>query len=77
MSLPARPPNLFQQILSPKALIVGAVLATVWIYFLGLQTVRLIEAALPHCPNPHPYGGCQADEYHQQGAQVGHRYSPD
>jgi len=46
-SLPARTPNLFQQILSPKALIVGAVLATVWIYFLGFETVRLIEAALP------------------------------
>ena len=46
-SLPARTPNLFQQILSPKALIVGAVLATVWIYFLGFQTVRLVEAALP------------------------------
>ena len=42
-----RPPNLFHQILSPKALIVGAVLATVWIYFFGFQTVRLIEAALP------------------------------
>ena len=46
-SLPAHTPNLFQQILSPKALIVGAVLAMVWIYFLGFQTVRLIEAALP------------------------------
>jgi hypothetical protein len=46
-SLPARTPNLFQQILSPKALIVGAVLATVWIYFLGLETVRLVEAMLP------------------------------
>jgi len=46
-SLPARTPNLFQQILSPKALIVGAVLATVWIYFLGFQTVRLVEAVLP------------------------------
>jgi hypothetical protein len=41
--LPARPPNLFQHILSPKALIAGAVLATVWIY-LGFQTVRLVEA---------------------------------
>jgi hypothetical protein len=30
-SLPT--PNLFHQILSPKALIVGAVLATVWIIF--------------------------------------------
>jgi len=47
MSLPSRVPNLFQQILSPKALIVGAVLVTVWIYFLGFQTVRLVEAALP------------------------------
>jgi len=46
-TLPARTPNLFQQILSPKALIVGAVLATVWIYFLGFQTVKLIEAVLP------------------------------
>ena len=46
MSLPARIPNLFQQILTPKALIVVAVLATVWIYFLGFETVRLIEAAL-------------------------------
>jgi hypothetical protein len=46
-SLPARPPNLFQQILTPKALIVVAFLATVWIYFLGFQTVRLVEAALP------------------------------
>jgi len=46
-SVPARTSNLFHQILSPKALIVGAVLATVWIYFLGFQTVRLIEAALP------------------------------
>jgi hypothetical protein len=45
-SVPARTSNLFHQILSPKALIVGAVLATVWIYFLGFQTVRLIEAAL-------------------------------
>jgi len=42
--LRARPPNLFQHILSPKALIAGAVLATVWIYFLGFQTVRLVEA---------------------------------
>jgi hypothetical protein len=42
------PPNLFQQILSPKAaLIVVAVLATVWIYFLGFETVRLVEAVLP------------------------------
>ena len=46
-SLAARAPNLFQQILTPKALIVGAVLATVWIYFLGFETVRLVEAALP------------------------------
>jgi hypothetical protein len=46
-SLPARTPNLFQQILSPKALIVVAVLATVWIYFLGFETVRLVEAVLP------------------------------
>jgi len=46
MSLPARTPSLLQQILSPKALIVVAVLATVWIYFLGFETVRLIEAAL-------------------------------
>jgi hypothetical protein len=45
--LPARTSNLFQQILSPKALIVVAVVATVWIYFLGFQTVRLVEAALP------------------------------
>jgi hypothetical protein len=42
-----RTPNLFQQILSPKALIVVAVLATVWIYFLRFQTVRLVEAVLP------------------------------
>jgi len=41
-----RTPSLLHQILSPKALIVGAVLATVWIYFLGFETVRLIEAAL-------------------------------
>jgi hypothetical protein len=46
-SLPDRAPNLFQQILTPKALIVGAVLATVWIYFLGFETVRFVEAALP------------------------------
>ena len=46
MSLPARTPSLLHQILSPKALIVGAVIATVWIYFLGFETVRLIEAAL-------------------------------
>jgi hypothetical protein len=38
------PPNLLQQILSPKAaLIVGAVLVTLWIYFLGFETVRLVE----------------------------------
>jgi hypothetical protein len=42
-----RAPNLFQQILTPKALIVGAVLATVWIYFLGFQIVRVVEAVLP------------------------------
>jgi hypothetical protein len=42
-----RTPNLFQQILSPKALIVVAVVATVWVYFLGFDAVRLIEAALP------------------------------
>ena len=47
MSLPSRVPNLFQQILSPKALIVGAVLATAWIYFLGFETVRLVEAVPP------------------------------
>ena len=46
-SLPARPPNLLQQILSPKALIVGAVLATIWIYFLGFQIVKVVEAVLP------------------------------
>jgi hypothetical protein len=46
-SLPARPPNLVQQILTPKALLLVAVLVTVWIYFLGFQTVRLIEALLP------------------------------
>jgi hypothetical protein len=46
-SLPARPPNLFRQILSPKALIVVAVVATIWVYFLGFDAVRLIEAALP------------------------------
>jgi hypothetical protein len=45
-SLPARTPNLFQQILTPKALIVGAVLATVWVYFLGFETIKLVEAAL-------------------------------
>jgi hypothetical protein len=42
-----RTPSLFQQILSPKALIVVAVLATVWIYFLEFETVRLVEAVLP------------------------------
>ena len=47
MTLPARTPNLFHQILSPKGLIVVAVLATVWIYFFGFQIVRLVEAALP------------------------------
>jgi len=41
-----RTPNLFQQILSPKALIVGAVLATVWIYFLGFQIVRAVTSEL-------------------------------
>jgi len=49
-SLPTRPPNLFHQILSPKALIVGDVLATVWIYFLGFQIVRVVEACLPLPP---------------------------
>ena len=44
--LPARPPSLFHQILSPKALIVGAVLATVWIYFLGFQIVRAVTSEL-------------------------------
>jgi hypothetical protein len=47
MTLPARTPNLFHQILTPKVLIVGAVLATIWIYFLGFETVRLVEAVLP------------------------------
>ena len=42
-----RTPNLFQQILSPKALIMVAFVATVWIYFLGFETVRLVEAVLP------------------------------
>jgi len=43
----ARTPNLFQQILSPKALIVAAFVATVWIYFFGFETVRMVEAVLP------------------------------
>jgi hypothetical protein len=42
-----RTPNLLHQILSPKALILCAILATVWIYFLGFETVRVVEAALP------------------------------
>jgi hypothetical protein len=42
-----RTPSLFHQILSPRALIVGAVLAMLWGYFLGFEAVRLIEAALP------------------------------
>jgi hypothetical protein len=45
-NLPARTPNLFYQILPPAGLIVGLVLTTVWIGFLGFQIVRLVEAVL-------------------------------
>jgi hypothetical protein len=45
-SFPARAPNWFQQILPPTGLIVGVVLTTVWISFLGYQIVRLVEAVL-------------------------------
>ena len=47
MTLPARTPNLFQQILSPKALIVAVVVATVWLFFSGLQIVRSVVAMNP------------------------------
>jgi hypothetical protein len=45
-SLPPRTPNLFHQILPPTGLIVGVVLTTVWICFLGFQIVKLVEAVL-------------------------------
>jgi len=45
-NLPARTLNLFYQILPPAGLIVGLVLTTVWIGFLGFQIVRLVEAVL-------------------------------
>jgi hypothetical protein len=45
-SIPARRLNFFRQILPPTGLIVGLVLTTVWISFLGYQIVRLIEAVL-------------------------------
>jgi hypothetical protein len=45
-SIPARRLNFFHQILPPTGLIIGLVLTTVWISFLGYQIVRLVEAAL-------------------------------
>jgi hypothetical protein len=45
-SLPDRSLNLFQQILPPTGLIVGFVLTTVWISFLGYQIVNLVAAVL-------------------------------
>src|SRR5262249_17902994 len=35
-------------------------------------TNSMQKESKPHRSQPHPYGGRQADEYHQQGAQVGH-----
>ena len=46
LSLPTRTTNWFQQILPPTGLIVGVVLTTVWICFLGFQIVKLVEAVL-------------------------------
>ena len=46
-TLPAYPPNLFQQILSLKALIVVIVVATVWMFFAGFQIVRSVVAMNP------------------------------
>ena len=46
-SLPARVPNLFQQILSPKSLIAAIVVATVWMFFAGFQIVRSVVAMNP------------------------------
>jgi len=43
----ARIPHLFQQILSPRALIVTIVLATVWMFFFGFQLVRSVVAMNP------------------------------
>jgi hypothetical protein len=45
-SLPARTPNLLHQILPPAGLVVGLVLTTAWISFLGYQVVRLVQAVL-------------------------------
>ena len=47
MSLSARPPNLFQQILSLRGLIAVVVVATVWLFFSGLQIVRSVVAMNP------------------------------
>jgi hypothetical protein len=45
-SFPVRTANFFYRILPPTGLILGLVLTTVWISFLGYQIVRLVEAAL-------------------------------
>ena len=42
-----KPPNLFQQTLSPKALTVAVVVATIWLFFFGFQIVRSVVGMNP------------------------------